>query len=818
MTPEKIGRYEVKAELGRGGMATVFTAYDPMFERTVAIKALPREFLHEPEFQARFAREAKTIAALEHPAIVPVYDFGEDNGQPYLVMRYMPGGSLADKLKDGVVPIEEAAVILKRLGSALDHAHTQGIIHRDLKPGNILFDQYGDAYLADFGIVHVAASTEALTASGSLVGTPMYMSPEQVYGDKELDGRSDVYALGIILFQMLTGELPFTGDTPARVMMKHVMDPVPAILEKRPDLPRDTEEVIHKALAKQRDDRFSSATDLSQALSKATQKIPRPDLSILETTAEKDETMVAQAAPPTPPPAEVAEKRTVFEPPPPVAAPPPPPPRVSPPPQSQPRLEAYPPAIEAKSKRKIPLWVIGVASMILLLCAGVIGGGVWLVTQTDFLSTATPTWPSVVAAVEDTAITPTSAAAAAPDSTATAISEARVATATAQAAAIQPIATTEPPPTNPPPAADATTESILATRAALAAESGNATATARPIVGTANDDLIALAGPLNGAIAHEDDSLIETEYLEISPADFILQATFENPFGAADGRWDAGIIFRQAGGDDELRLVFRSDGVWNLNNRVDSEDNFLAEGDLSAYLDSSANGENEVVLVALADVGYFFLNGNLVSFLTFDGRVNTGNIAIGTGFYSSDEVAGESTGYRNLTVWSANPLFGPRSNQLDHVDDGLIKVRPAEINQFNFIADAVFVNPYPTSVSSWDIGLSFRETAYDSQMWLVVGSDGNWRLIDRVSGEDIDLDEGLVDDLLDTSDDAANRITLIALFDRGYFLLNDSLVAELDLSSRPFSGDVAVITAFFVEDEVFGEATVYEDFTIWGLP
>ncbi|HUM72123.1 MAG TPA: serine/threonine-protein kinase, partial [Chloroflexota bacterium] len=216
MIPEKINRYEIKRELGRGGMASVYEAYDPQFQRPVAVKLLPREFLHDPEFRARFTREARTIAALEHPAIVPVYDFGEEDGQPFLVMRLMTGGSLTDRLANGPLPIDEAAEILKRIGSALDRAHSQGIIHRDLKPGNILFDHYGDAFLADFGIARIAAAGSQLTASGSLVGTPTYMSPEQVYGNKELDGRSDIYALGVILYQMLTGEIPFDADTPAR--------------------------------------------------------------------------------------------------------------------------------------------------------------------------------------------------------------------------------------------------------------------------------------------------------------------------------------------------------------------------------------------------------------------------------------------------------------------------------------------------------------------------------------------------------------------------------------------------------------------------
>lgn len=265
-SPEKIGRYKILSEVGRGGMATVFHAYDPNFERDVAIKVLPPALLHDPQFRTRFEREAKMIALLEHPAIVPVYDFGEQDGQPYIVMRYMAGGSLADRLKEGALSLEETKGIITRMAPALDAAHVKGIIHRDLKPGNILFDQYGNAFLSDFGIARLVKHGSATLTGTAIIGTPAYMSPEQIQGEKDIDGRSDVYALGVLIFQMLTGQAPYKSDTPAKVMMMHILEPVPNITEVKPDLPERVEAVLSQAMAKDREDRFATATELADSM------------------------------------------------------------------------------------------------------------------------------------------------------------------------------------------------------------------------------------------------------------------------------------------------------------------------------------------------------------------------------------------------------------------------------------------------------------------------------------------------------------------------------------------------------------------------
>ena len=267
MSLDKVGRYRIKSELGRGGMATVYRAYDPISNREVAIKVLPRELLHNLLTRARFKRELKMIASLEHPAIVPVYDVGgEDDHQPFFVMRYMSGGSLSDMIKKGKFSLRDAALIIERLASALDHAHSRGVIHRDIKPDNVLFDTSNNPYLSDFG---VAKFTETLvSATGrEVIGTPAYISPEQALGEN-VDHRADIYGLGAMLYEMLTGERPFGKDTVIGLALQHVNDPVPNILNIRPDLPGEMDVIIKTAMAKNREKRYATALDLAHELNK----------------------------------------------------------------------------------------------------------------------------------------------------------------------------------------------------------------------------------------------------------------------------------------------------------------------------------------------------------------------------------------------------------------------------------------------------------------------------------------------------------------------------------------------------------------------
>lgn len=263
MQAEKFSRYEIREELGQGGMATVYRAYDPLFEREVALKILKRELLNEPEVRERFERETKIIAKLEHGAIVPVYDVGRDNDQLFFVMRYMSGGSLSERIKNRSLSLAEIAHILQRIASALDYAHERGVVHRDVKPGNILFDEDHNAYISDFGIAKLAHAATKLTNSG-IIGTPTHMSPEQARGE-DVDGRSDIYSLGVILFEMLSGKTPYDATTPLGMAFKHATDPVPRIRDTNPNLPLVLQPVIDKVMAKNRELRYHSGAEFADA-------------------------------------------------------------------------------------------------------------------------------------------------------------------------------------------------------------------------------------------------------------------------------------------------------------------------------------------------------------------------------------------------------------------------------------------------------------------------------------------------------------------------------------------------------------------------
>ncbi len=264
----QLGQYQLIEQIGKGGMATVYRARQASIGRDVAIKILPSTLMHDDTFLARFYREAEVIARLQHPHILPVYDFGEYEGMPYIVMALLSGGTLADRIhSEGPIDLTEVGRIVAQVSSALDFAHSKGIIHRDFKPSNVLLDEQGNTYLADFGLAKVTETTMQLTGTG-VMGTPMYMAPEQAEAGS-LTPAVDVYALGVTIFQMLTGRLPYEAATPLGVLMAHVTQPIPDIRHIRPDLPEAAQTVIRSALAKSAEARYPTPGTLASALAYA---------------------------------------------------------------------------------------------------------------------------------------------------------------------------------------------------------------------------------------------------------------------------------------------------------------------------------------------------------------------------------------------------------------------------------------------------------------------------------------------------------------------------------------------------------------------
>ena len=264
LSGKTFGQYQLTEPISSGGMATIYKAYQPGLDRVVAVKVLPEYLLAQAGFLERFKIEAQAIARLEHPNILPVYDYGEAERTPYLVMKYVPGGTLKDLMAQGPLDARQTAQLLRQIAEALDHAHQQGIVHRDVKPSNVLLQDGKWALLMDFGLAKLLTSTSNITASGTGVGTPDYMSPEQAQG-LPIDQRTDIYSLGIVLYQMLTGEVPFHAETPMAVMLKQIVETPTLPHLRNPNIRPVVDEVIMTAIAKSPTDRYARATDLAAA-------------------------------------------------------------------------------------------------------------------------------------------------------------------------------------------------------------------------------------------------------------------------------------------------------------------------------------------------------------------------------------------------------------------------------------------------------------------------------------------------------------------------------------------------------------------------
>ncbi|HUG33179.1 MAG TPA: serine/threonine-protein kinase [Anaerolineales bacterium] len=338
---ENVGPYRIIEQLGQGGMATVYKAYHPSLDRYVALKALHPAFGEDVTFAARFQREARVVARLEHPFIVPVYDYADHEKRPYLVMKFIEGDTLKARLNAGPLTTKDIDKVVDSVGSALAYAHKQGILHRDIKPSNVLVATDGEMYLADFGLARIAQSGESTLSSDMIMGTPQYISPEQAMGKKELDAGTDIYSFGVMLYEMVVGQVPFSADTPFSIIHDHIYTSLPLPRSINPDVPEPVERVLLKALAKERADRYADVAEMAAAFKGAWREAGVPMKGTSVTLARLAIPAVDKTRAKTSEPTKMAAKAQV-------AAPKP----------------------EAKKNRSPFIWVG--AALIVVLCLGVV--------------------------------------------------------------------------------------------------------------------------------------------------------------------------------------------------------------------------------------------------------------------------------------------------------------------------------------------------------------------------------------------------------------------------------------------------------------
>lgn len=284
---QKFGNFTIYEQIGKGGMSVVYRATQESIGRGVAVKVLLNHLAEQDQtFVERFYREVQVAAKLQHPHILPVYDFGVHEGLPYIVMAYLQGGTLSDRIKQGPMSLSEVLAITSQIADALDFAHNQGIIHRDIKPSNVMLDKQGNGYLADFGLAKVTSDADTSLTGSGMIGTPDYMAPD-FSNEGQVTSAVDIYALGVTIFQMFAGHVPFRASTPMGVIMAHLSQPIPNVNAIRPDLPETIQQVIATAMAKKPQERYVSAGMLYETLKSASKEAQHAPHALLFTNFQR---------------------------------------------------------------------------------------------------------------------------------------------------------------------------------------------------------------------------------------------------------------------------------------------------------------------------------------------------------------------------------------------------------------------------------------------------------------------------------------------------------------------------------------------------
>ncbi len=610
---QTIGQYRIMEQIGQGGMATVYKAYQPGLERYVAFKVLPEYYAHDKTFLARFQREAKVIAKLSHPNILPIYDFGQTGNLTYIVMQYIDGGTLRSVMGQ-IMPLSQVVYFIDQIAEALDYAHRRGILHRDVKPGNILLEEGQRVLLTDFGLAKMMEGTVQLTGSGVGVGTPSYMSPEQGQG-QGVDVRTDIYALGIILYEMTTGRVPYKADTPMAIVIKHMTAPLPLPRTINPNLPEAVERVILKTLAKNKDERYTSAPQMVTALKQALDEM----LDTLGPTVPLGgHPSSTSSMPPMPPSAPVVDVQQSPTPAP--GSHPAAPIRSRPTPSPAGYIPVAPirqtplsPVAAPRSNNILP-WILGggVLLLILLALAALVGFFIFAPSE---LGTPLPDQAEQPKPLE------------------TVIAEAQA----THSAAIAEAQGTHSAPEQPDTSSIEQAVQIIAT------------AQANP----------PLFGPVQGSLDHEAEGRMEVKFAGVEVQDFVAEAVFHTPYAAAKGEWDMGLVFRYSGGKEHFGLVVESNGDWSLGHQQGDETDIIVNGTLSNVQNQPAS-INRLKVMAEGDGGLFWVNDVLVAQFDLSRLTGAGDIAVGTGFYSGHEIDGEVTVFEAFTIW---PITAPRSGE-----------------------------------------------------------------------------------------------------------------------------------------------------------